>query len=51
MIAIDVVPDAAREDRDVVGEIEDGGDEGKTDEEEDDGVCNEHILVKLAEYN
>lgn len=38
VLAVDVVPRAAGEDGDVVGEVEDGGDEGEAEEEEDDGV-------------
>lgn len=38
-LAVDVVPAAAGEDGDVVGQVEDGGDECQTEEEEYDGVC------------
>lgn len=39
VVSVDVVPDAAAEDRNVMRQVEDGGDEGKADEEEHDRVC------------
>lgn len=37
-LAVDVVPRAAEEEGDVVGEVEDGGDKGQAGEEEEDAV-------------
>lgn len=38
MLAVDVVPRAPDEEGDVVGEVEDRGDEGQAEKEEEDGV-------------
>lgn len=38
-VAVDVEPGAAGEEEDVVGEVEDGGDGGQGEEEEDEGPC------------
>lgn len=39
LLAINVVPRAAEEKRNVMREVEACGDEGEADEEEDDGAC------------
>lgn len=39
LLAVNVVPRAAEEERDVMREVQAGGDEGEADEEEDDGAC------------
>lgn len=38
-VAVDVEPGAADEEHDVMGQVEDGGDGGEREEEEDDGPC------------
>jgi hypothetical protein len=41
VLAVDVVPRAPDEEGDVVGEVEDRGDEGQAEKEEEDGVWRE----------
>lgn len=47
MLAIDVIPCSAEKERDVVREVEACGDEGETDEEEEERVCERSLLVLL----
>lgn len=50
VLAVDVVPHAADEDGDVVRQVEDGGDEGEADEEEEGRVCMDFVSACLLTH-